>query len=249
MHPWIDQVEHHREAASSNDLALAVKSKGEHAVYLILVDRQTAGRGRRENRWHSAEGALTFSLLLDTEKLAIRPEQWPLLSLATGLAVQRAVQALVTEASVRVKWPNDVLIDGSKVCGILVEGCRDHRSSLVVGIGVNVSNEVPAAVLARMPAANLAHAAPGVDRSLVLVRVLDQLQVVYGQLATGQLPLIRELRTCFYLTGKRIEVDTDHEKSIGVCTGLADTGALQVRCENGEEVEHVAGAVSLFAAP
>ena len=109
---------------------------------------QTAGRGRGKHTWWSAEGALTFSVLLEPSTLGIHTRSWPQLSLATAVAICDALavelrQYEVASAMPRIKWPNDVLIDGRKVCGILIESPAQpgvRRRCLVVGIGVNVNN-------------------------------------------------------------------------------------------------------------
>src|SRR5688572_19193259 len=111
---------------STNELAL----KGSSPI-LIAAEEQTAGRGRRGRRWHSARGAgITFSL---GRRIRRPTRELAVLSLVAGVAVARALHALGAR-SARLKWPNDLVLDGAKLGGILVE-TRNGRA--VIGIGLN----------------------------------------------------------------------------------------------------------------
>src|SRR5919197_2690941 len=117
--------------ASTNDLLLAAGQ----ADVLLAAEEQTAGRGRRGRRWHAAPGtAVTFSLA----KLVQRaPRELPGLALAAGVGAARALRSLGA-ARTALKWPNDLMIDGAKLGGILVE-TRSHGGATlaVIGIGIN----------------------------------------------------------------------------------------------------------------
>src|SRR5690606_33648753 len=95
------------------------------------------GRGRGANRWWSADGALTFSLIIDAGP--IPAERRPLVSLVAGGAVCEIVAAALPAADVRLKWPNDVYVAGRKAGGILVEVPHEAPDLLVIGIGLNVN--------------------------------------------------------------------------------------------------------------
>jgi BirA family transcriptional regulator, biotin operon repressor / biotin---[acetyl-CoA-carboxylase] ligase len=117
---WLEEV------GSTNTHLLESISGGESRPVpplplLLGADRQTRGRGRGRNAWWAAEGALTFSLLLQPERYGIPISRWPLLSLATGLAIRDALDSHLPGISLQVKWPNDVYADGRKLCGILIE--------------------------------------------------------------------------------------------------------------------------------
>ena len=126
------RVRHLAETSSTNDEALAAAATGEPEGLVIHAARQTSGRGRRGRVWHSGEGNLFCSLLL-------RPQTSPntLYSFVAALTVQEAVTALLPESDVRLKWPNDVLVGGKKISGILLEA--GQGDALVVGIGINVT--------------------------------------------------------------------------------------------------------------
>ncbi|MFM2278806.1 MAG: hypothetical protein RLZZ444_1037, partial [Pseudomonadota bacterium] len=128
------------EVGSTNTYALEKARDGDPGLLWVTARRQTSGRGRRNRPWVSEPGNLYASLLLidavaDLSSLAALP-------LAAALAVHDAVAAEFTWAPerVRIKWPNDILLDGKKLCGILLEGEKlpNGRHAVVIGCGVNI---------------------------------------------------------------------------------------------------------------
>lgn len=230
--PGVDRIDRLVETGSTNDIALALPHKGQVPVHVIVADRQTAGRGRRENKWQAGEGALTFSALVHLPSFDIASAQY--ISLATGLAVTRAVQAHVA-APCTVKWPNDVYIGDQKVAGILVETCPDAADSVVIGIGVNISNELDP----DLNATRLSdHGAAPDD---LLADIMGELFVSLAQLRTSQSQLVAQLNEISYLTGKQIRVD----EVCGICHGIAPSGAIAVGTSSGTR-EIMAGTVTLL---
>ncbi|NNC89824.1 MAG: biotin--[acetyl-CoA-carboxylase] ligase [Akkermansiaceae bacterium] len=119
---------------STNDEAKQLAADGAVHGTLVVTDEQTAGRGRHGAEWVSGPGeGLAFSVVLRPEW---DPSRWGWLGLAAGLAVAEMLERLGLEAA--IKWPNDVLVDGRKTSGILVEA---HSGAAVVGIGINVNEE------------------------------------------------------------------------------------------------------------
>jgi BirA family biotin operon repressor/biotin-[acetyl-CoA-carboxylase] ligase len=121
-------------ASSTNDEAMRRAAEGAPHGTLVVAETQTAGRGRQEASWFYEPGSgLAFSVV-------VRPgwdrDQWGWLALATGLAVAEVLEQRGLEAA--IKWPNDILVDGRKNCGILVEA---EKEAAVVGIGINVNEE------------------------------------------------------------------------------------------------------------
>jgi BirA family biotin operon repressor/biotin-[acetyl-CoA-carboxylase] ligase len=130
---WI--VHRLEETASTNDDARIAAEKGveEGAVFWAL--RQTAGRGRRGRDWDSPEGNLYCSALLRPK---LDPRQLGLYSFVAALAIGNVVREQVPQRHIDLKWPNDVLVDGKKVSGILIEAGMGDNPWLVVGMGINV---------------------------------------------------------------------------------------------------------------
>src|SRR5215207_2733298 len=150
---------------STNSEALAWATSGAHDLSLVIADEQTAGRGRLDRKWFTPKGtALALSLIL-------RPtaEERPHLTRLTGLAALAITDALRTYGLIsQIKWPNDVLLNGRKVAGILVESVwsGEDVDSLVIGIGMNVFKDaVPPADLLLFPATSLEESlGPAVER-------------------------------------------------------------------------------------
>jgi BirA family transcriptional regulator, biotin operon repressor / biotin---[acetyl-CoA-carboxylase] ligase len=198
---------HHREIDSTNRRARELASAGAPHGTLVTAGAQTAGRGRQGRRWEAPAGsALLCSLVLR--------EFDALLSLRAGLAV-----ADVAGEAARVKWPNDVQVEGRKVAGVLVEG-RPHEGWAVVGIGVNVS------------------AAPDLPEAAALGRddvegVLAELLAALGRrLAESSEAALDGLRARDALLGVRITWDGGE----GVGAGIARDGGLRVETAAGERV-------------
>ena len=141
---WVDSVEHRGVTGSTNDDAKAwyarhCQSGGEFRPHrrLFVCDRQTAGRGRAGKRFEASEQTLTMTLLLPRGEHAMESAPW----LTVARAVAESLRNLMTESSpeVTIKPPNDVLIDGDKVAGVLIESVgAGPRAAWVVGIGINV---------------------------------------------------------------------------------------------------------------
>lgn len=218
---------HHRaETASTNqDARRGVPGD------VFTADFQTAGRGRLDHKWLSPPGAnLMMSAVLSVEGLS--PETVATLPLAVGLAVVQAIRALLpaSEASrTLLKWPNDVLIGGRKVAGIL---CERNGETVIVGIGINVKQRVFAPELARK-AISLG-SVPNFSGSVSMVResVLDALGRLYetwrDQGFDAVYPAIRAID---FLRGQTLAVrqtDDDSEPVRGVCGGVQSDGSLLV---------------------
>ena len=142
--PGLQELVHRHEVESTSTLALELaRNRQLRLPALIIADRQTAGRGQPGRSWSSSEGSLTFSLVV-----SIEPK--PLLPILTGLLVAEAIEQLLFESSfpetkpwIRLKWPNDLIIENRKFGGILVESPVAADRCAVLGIGLNVNNPPP----------------------------------------------------------------------------------------------------------
>lgn len=234
---FVKEVEFHSEIGSTNDRALdlAAAEVGSATPLLIWALQQTAGRGRGANRWWAAEGALTFSLLLDTRELNIPQDRWPQVSLTTGLAVCAALQGLVPHAAVSLKWPNDVFVDGLKICGILVEIPPRQSGRLVVGIGINVNNsrtQAPPEIAAKATALCDA-ACRSWELTDVLIPVLQELNEHLRLLSDSDPRLADRWDELCFLKGKLVEHTVGDRVTLGVCQGVDRQGALLLQSETG----------------
>lgn len=235
-HTCLRSLEAHAEVASTNTVALhRCELHDLQTPMLIQADRQTDGRGRGNNRWWSAGGALTFSLILDADTWQLPAARWPQLSLATGLAVARAMEdCLAPGDNVQVKWPNDVLIDGRKVCGILIEVPPRQPGRFVVGIGINLQNslaDAPQELRERAVSLCDLLAEPPSARALLssLLRHLDQELTTLA--SESDLPA-RWQKKCA-LTGHAVSLDTPAGSQRGLCMGIDEHGALLLQTATG----------------
>jgi BirA family transcriptional regulator, biotin operon repressor / biotin---[acetyl-CoA-carboxylase] ligase len=127
----------HREIGSTNDEAMAAARTGDPGNLWIVAEQQTKGRGRQGRQWTSPPGNLYSSLLLIDPA---SPQRAPELGFVAGVALAHTLRPLVSrDARVRIKWPNDIVFEGAKLAGILLESMRlpDGRLACVIGIGVN----------------------------------------------------------------------------------------------------------------
>jgi BirA family biotin operon repressor/biotin-[acetyl-CoA-carboxylase] ligase len=232
---FVSTVRHEVAVDSTNTQALLLATDPQLALpALVVTDRQTAGRGRGAHRWWSADGALTCSLVLrcpETRDVS----GWPRVALTTGIAVCEALHQLCPALDAAVKWPNDVYVQGRKICGILVEIPPQASHRMVVGMGVNVNNRFDQA-----PAAIRDRAATLRDVAGYPFRLTDVLIAILGQLAM-HLPLLvhdpvllqRRWDLFCMLTGKTVELTSGSRKTVGTCQGIDARGALLVQTEDG----------------
>lgn len=232
---------------STNDEAHHGAKKGAPHGATWVAEEQTDGRGRRGRSWVSPRGeGLLFTVLL---RVQCDPSSLPPLALVAGLAVRDAVAAAAPGADVRLKWPNDVLVGGRKVSGILVEAktVGSRVEAVLAGIGINVhTRHFPPDIAARATSVALAAEGTPVDRAHLLADVLQRLDRDVHVVAARGLGLVRDrLEAADALRGKRVRNDGGQE---GVATGIDDRGALKVVQDDGHIMAWVAGEVSIVSA-
>ena len=230
------KIRHRKETTSTNADARE-GSPGD----VFTADFQSAGRGRLAHKWVSPSGAnLLMSAVLGVAGLPV--ETAALLPLVAGLAVLRGIEPFARGRTVQIKWPNDVFVDGKKVCGIL---CERHGDNVIAGIGVNVrAQKFPDDIRCRATFIGGSATVEAV-RDVVLGRLYDYFQ----KLATEGFSLIYgELSAVDYLKGRAVTVrqtDDDSAPVSGLCGGIAADGSLDVggvRIYAGEaHVEEVEG--------
>jgi len=245
---FIRHVEIHDTLTSTNNRAAELARDAHIDLPTLVVARlQTAGRGRGQNIWWSADGALTFSVLLEPAALGIGAANWPQLSLAAAVAICDALSNELSphdnpQSEIRnpksplrlgIKWPNDVMLDGRKVCGILIEspgGAAPAKDRLIVGIGINVNNtwrdaprdaEGDGAALCDVTGHQ--H-----DLQSILIAVLTAFAVRVGQVQTGDSALPRAWQQLNMLHDKIVRVETNGCSIEGRCVTIESDGTLVV---------------------
>ncbi len=231
---------------STNAQLLQRAAQGAPSGLTLAAEAQQAGRGRRGRVWHSAVGStLTFSVLW---RFAQGARELAGLSLAVGIALVRALRAAGAPA-VQLKWPNDVVLPGGKLAGILIEMQGDvlGPSVAVIGIGVNVRADprVTAQVDQNVADLEAAVGAP-VDRSLLLARMLRELAAVLDLFAAqGFTPLREEWQQLHAYRDQAVRLELPDGQGItGIARGVAEDGALLLETVTGM-TRHHSGEVSL----
>lgn len=232
----LSHVEHYVELTSTNDRArdIALELPADETA-LVIADEQTAGRGRGANRWWTGTGSLACSLVFDPAAQGIKRQNYPLMSLATALAIIDAVRPNIPGGSLGLHWPNDVFASGRKLAGILVEGLPNGKH--VLGIGLNVNNRAMAAPAElRERATSLADlAGRELSRTDVLVELLGRLWPHLGQLAANAAEVGRKANRACLQHEKQLTIESGTRRAQGACVKIADDGALVLRTDRGEE--------------
>lgn len=228
----------HAARAPSTQDVLRARVRGLPEGAVAVAEAQTAGRGRRGADWASPRGALAFSMLLALPLAA--PERLTFVQYVAALA---AVEALRTRPEwrrvpLRIKWPNDLYVDGKKVGGVLCEASTDGtRFDVVVGVGLNVSNPEPTHCLeAARVAAGGAVEAP-MQRDAVLAAYLNAFERLYLEFScsTGFDALLPRYLDAWLHTDQIVRLEANGGRQATI-VGLAPNGYIRVRCKDDGEL-------------
>ena len=202
-----------------------------HLPFLVLCDQQTAGRGQPGKSWVSDSQSLTFTWCVAAGSLPAANH--PLLPLIAGASVCEAIDSTGIEGA-KLKWPNDVLVDCKKVCGILVEKISAHNQAwFLIGIGINVnqtSSEIESfnCDKSRFPPASLSGLA---GKDFILQNFLETVVQLLNQNAFMKDDWKRNLRDRFEFLGEQVKVrKPDGKLTTGVFRGVDETGRLRIEC-------------------
>jgi BirA family transcriptional regulator, biotin operon repressor / biotin---[acetyl-CoA-carboxylase] ligase len=235
------KVLYYPSVTSTNDIARrrAVRKAPEGTA--VIADKQTTGRGRLKRQWVSPQGNIAVTVILYPARKNLQ-----YLTMLAALAVQHSIEK-TTALKCQLKWPNDVLIDNKKVCGILLESQAeiDSVNYAIIGIGINVNMKLADYPEIAPIATSLADESGKEVSRLVLIRNLFiEMEKLYLDLQAGELPL-KEWRDNLITIGKKIHVRFGNEVFEGICESVADDGSLLLRCDNGALMKFTAGDVTL----
>lgn len=231
---------------STNTEAKRLWQKGEHEEKVILSREQSAGKGRRGRLWLSPKDEGVFMSLLLTPD--IEPIHASMLTLVAGLAVCEAIEGL-TGLKPRIKWPNDLVLDNKKVCGILTEMSAemDFIHYVVVGIGINVNQEVfDDEIVAIATSISRAWGKP-LSRPVLIAGIIEKFEHYYNEflLHKDLSFLMKEYNERCINVGARLKVISRNETIIGEGIAVNDDGTLQIRLTDGTITSVNAGEVSI----
>lgn len=229
------QIFRYDSLSSTNTEAAEQARRGAAEGTVIVAREQTEGRGRHGRAWASPAGAGFYLSIILRPRFEIA--RFPLLTLLAALAVREALKRTVNLAT-DIKWSNDVLARGRKLCGILAETVETSQGiSVVLGIGINLRQEaLPPDVLMRATSVEV-EACSALDEELLLRELLAAIRLRYNSLheTEGAKRLLDEFaKSSSYVKGKRVRVETGREAFEGVTCGLEPDGALRVELDGGE---------------
>jgi BirA family biotin operon repressor/biotin-[acetyl-CoA-carboxylase] ligase len=242
---FVERVDFFHTIDSTNQHAMGLAQTSTiHGPLLVLAESQTNGRGRGANRWWADTGALTFTLLLNA---GIPPRHLPQASLTVGLAVCEAIEEMVEDAELKLKWPNDVYCQQRKLCGILIELPRTPSQLIAIGIGININNSLRRAPedLQQTAIALCDVAGQSFSRTEVLVKVLNQLQYRLQCIGRNDEELRVSWREHCLLTNRNVQMNLGSRQISGRCQGIDDEGALVIETDTGVEA-CFAGSITQF---
>ena len=238
-------VFHFFKTDSTNRVAMELGYAGEPEGTVVMAEVQTAGRGRSGRSWHSEKGAGLYFTVLLRPRLA--PAQAPLLTMLVGVSAHMAIAAqtgLVPE----LKWPNDLMLNGKKLGGILTEMHAEPSvvRFVIVGIGINVNQEKFPAELTAIATSIRRETGRMNYRLELLARLLTQFESDYNRfLREGPSFVVERFESVSsFARGRCVRVDTGAESYTGTTAGLSPEGLLLVARENGQVTTVIAGDVS-----
>ncbi|MDH5778960.1 MAG: biotin--[acetyl-CoA-carboxylase] ligase [Candidatus Bathyarchaeota archaeon] len=238
------KIHYYGEVTSTNDVAKELAKSGVQEGTAILAATQTHGKGRRDRRWLSPTGGLWLSIIL-RPKLPARDSYQ--LTFMAAVAVAKTLRNLL-KLNAEIKWPNDILVNERKVCGILTETSTSGTTVnfAVVGIGVNTNIDLtsfPKELRASVTSLKAELKRP-VAQDHLLRMLLKELETYYTMLQQNQFePILDEWKRLTTLFGAHVEVTSLEETIQGVAVGVNQHGALEVLLQNGTLKKIVTGDV------
>ena len=216
------------EVASTMDVARDLAESGKTGV--VVAERQTRGRGRRGRDWLSPEGGLYFTLIVRPE---IPPPKVPLLSLASGVAVARAIKKEYG-LEVTLKWPNDVLYVGRKVAGILLEMApgKNVPRYVLIGIGVNVNHPVSSSEPLGVALGEIL--GKRLSPQELLRVILKELYAILEDFSPEE--ILSSWKVLSDTLGQRVRVACPEGNFTGIACGVDEEGALILKTEEGRKM-------------
>ncbi len=238
------RIVHYFRTDSTNNAALAMAAKGAGHGTVVLAEEQTAGRGRFGRAWFSERGNGIYVSIILRPPLA--PAAAPMMTLMAAVATHQSLST-TTGLPVDIRWPNDVLVNGKKVCGILTEMNAevDRLHAVVIGIGINVNHSEMPEELSGIATSLSIEGGKTYSRSHLLVTLLKELERKYHLLLDeGSAAIARRWTAAStFAEGRRVRVRTGSREFVATTAGLEPSGALRVLCEDGQEEAMVSGEI------
>ena len=226
------------EVESTNSFLLNKSNKFNSEGTILLAEKQSKGRGRKERVWYSAKGQnLTFSILLTSKKYF--GKKFNLLNFATSLSVAFALENLF-QLKTELKWPNDVLVKGKKICGILLESTSQGNKieRVVIGIGLNVNQALFQGNFNLEPTSIKLELGESVDREKLLAELLNTFEEILQKMESKPDEIMKDWKDRCNLIGEKISVTEEGNTKYGIFEDLDEEGFLLLKTKNKIEKIH-----------
>ena len=234
------------EIGSTNEEAMRLAFEGQPHGTLVITDNQTGGKGRRGRNWHTTKGsAIAMSLILKPE---LEAEYASMLTLVQAMAVAKAIEENCG-LTAQIKWPNDILVNEKKVCGILTEMNMEGTkiSSIIIGTGINVNQDVFPEDISDIATSLKIESGKKQSREN-LIKTICELFEEYFQMFMQRkdlLGILEEYNLRLISAGRMVKVLDPKGEFTGQALGINALGELLVKKESGEVVNVYAGEVSV----
>ncbi len=239
-------VIYRRETDSTNEEAKSVAEFGRPHGTLVVAENQTAGKGRRGRKWETdGNNSIAMSLLLRPD---ISPDKAPMITLVMALAVAEVLEKL-TDEEVKIKWPNDILINKKKVCGILTEMAADNGKidHVIVGVGINVNQKQMPEELKDIATSVFMEKGLRMSRADIIVAILEFFEYYFDIfVSTGDLSdIVNSYESYLININNEVRVLDPKGEYTGTATGINDFGELVIQKEDGSFTRVSSGEVSV----
>ena len=232
------------ELSSTNTFLMDKKNGYNNNGTVVLAEKQTSGKGRKDRVWYSApETNLTFSILLTKDKFLNNNSS--LINFAASLAVAFSIENLY-QLKTELKWPNDVLLDGKKTSGILIESTSQGNKieRFVVGIGVNVNQPSFQGTFNYPPTSIRIELGRNVERERFLAEILNNFELLLERIKSNKNEVINDWKAKCKMIGEKISVVENDSEKFGIFYDINEEGFLLLKTRDGIEKVHY-GDVSL----
>ena len=232
INSFLDKKVYYFSKVSSTQLVAQDLAEKDVEDGIVISEIQERGKGRKNRGWESSQGGLWFTMILSPNE---PPSEVSFLNLIAGLAVAKAIEDILS-INVSLKWPNDVLVDGKKICGILSEmkGEVDRLDYVLLGIGLNVNNEVSvegSTSLSKIKSETI-------NRSVILKAIIENFEELKEM---SRSKVIKSWEKRSSTVGKRVEIQRSGENYNGMAEGIDEDGALIVIRSDGEKKKVLSG--------
>ena len=232
------------ELSSTNTFLMDKKNGYNNNGTVVLAEKQTSGKGRKDRVWYSApETNLTFSILLTKDKFLNNNSS--LINFAASLAVAFSIENLY-QLKTELKWPNDVLLDGKKTSGILIESTSQGNKieRFVVGIGLNVNQPSFQGTFNYPPTSIRIELGRNVEREKLLAEILNNFELLLEKIKNNKNEVINDWKAKCKMIGEKISIVENDSEKFGIFYDIDQEGFLLLKTKDGIEKVHY-GDVSL----